>query len=177
MLVHLVRPVGIGHGGLQLLQLGGHRAHRAGAVHHLGDGAAAGHLAHVLAEVADGDAAIDGDLALVGQLLPGDHAEERRLAGAVGPDEPDLLAAFRSAAEASMKRIWWPFCLLMLSRRIMCARDLQKLRRPYAMRRANGRAFRTASRLSFERERSGRASRPGRSNEKGELGCGGLQLS
>ena len=45
------------------------RAHRAGAVHHLGDGAAARHLADVLAEVADGDAAIDGDLALVGLLL------------------------------------------------------------------------------------------------------------
>ena len=61
---HLVGAVGIGHGGLELFQLGGDGAHRAGAVHHLGDGAAARHLAHVLAEVADGDAAIDGDLAL-----------------------------------------------------------------------------------------------------------------
>ena len=90
--VHLVGPVGIGHGGFELLQLGRHRADRAGAVHHLGDGAAAGHLADVLAEIADGDAAIDGHLALVGLLLAGDHAEQRRLAGAVGADEADLLA-------------------------------------------------------------------------------------
>ena len=32
------------------------------------------------------------DLALVGRLLPRDHAEERRLAGTVGADEADLLA-------------------------------------------------------------------------------------
>ena len=51
------------------LQLGRHVAHRPGAVHHLGDGAAARHLADVLAEIADGDAAIDRDLALVGLLL------------------------------------------------------------------------------------------------------------
>ena len=90
--LHVVGPVRIGHGGLQLLQLGGDGAHRAGAVHHLGDGAAARHLAHVLAEVADGHAAIDGDLAFVGLLLARDHPEQRRLAGAVGTDEADLLA-------------------------------------------------------------------------------------
>ena len=90
--LHLVRPVRIRHGGLQLLQLGRHGAHRAGAVHHLGHGAAARHLAHVLAEVADGHAAIDGHLALVGLLLARDHPEQRRLAGAVGADEADLLA-------------------------------------------------------------------------------------
>ena len=38
------------------------------------------------------DAAIDGHLALVGLLLAGDHPEQRRLAGAVGADEADLLA-------------------------------------------------------------------------------------
>jgi class 3 adenylate cyclase len=32
------------------------------------------------------------DIALVGLFLAGDHAEERRLAGAVGADEADLLA-------------------------------------------------------------------------------------
>ena len=32
------------------------------------------------------------DLALVGLLLAGDHAEQRGLAGAVGADEADLLA-------------------------------------------------------------------------------------
>jgi hypothetical protein len=108
---------GIGHRGLQR-QLGGDRAHRPGAVHHLGHRAAARHLADILAEIADGDAAIDRDLALVGRLLAGDHAEQRGLAGAVGTDQADLLALLERG-EASMNRIWWPFCLLTLSRRIM----------------------------------------------------------
>ena len=47
------------------LQLGGELADRTGAIHRLGDSAAARHLADVLAEVADGDAAIAGDLAFV----------------------------------------------------------------------------------------------------------------
>ena len=51
--VHLVDAIGIGHGGLELLQLGGNLAHRPGAVHHLRHGAAAGHLADILAEIAD----------------------------------------------------------------------------------------------------------------------------
>ena len=65
-ILHVVRLVRIPHGRFELLQLGRHGAHRAGAVHHLRHGAAARHLAHVLAEVADGHAAIDGHLALVG---------------------------------------------------------------------------------------------------------------
>ena len=67
-------------------------AHGAGAVHHLDHGAAARHLADVLAEIADGDAAIDRDLPLVGRLLARHHAQQRGLAGAVGADEADLLA-------------------------------------------------------------------------------------
>ena len=92
-LVHLVGAVGIAHGGLELGHLGGERADRADAVHDLDDGAASRHVADILAEIADGHAAIDGDLALVGLLLAGDHAEQRRLAGAVGADEADLFAA------------------------------------------------------------------------------------
>ena len=80
---------------LELLQLGGRGTDWPGAVHHLGDRAAARHLAHVLAEVADGDAAIDGHLALIGVLLARHHPEQRRLAGAVRPDEADLLAALK----------------------------------------------------------------------------------
>jgi hypothetical protein len=64
----------------------------AGAVYHLGDRAAARHFAHVLAEKADGDTAIDQDLATIRLLLPGDHAEQRGFAGAVGADQADLLA-------------------------------------------------------------------------------------
>src|SRR5262245_4834812 len=36
----------------------------------------------------------------------------------LGPTRPIFSPLLRAAA-ASMKRIWWPFCLLMLSRRIM----------------------------------------------------------
>src|ERR1041384_3925271 len=39
-----------------------------------------------------------------------------------GPTRPTL-SPFCSAADASMKTIWWPFCLLMVSRRIMCTRN------------------------------------------------------
>ena len=91
-LVHFVGAVGIGHRGFQLRQFGRHGADRPGAVHHLGDRAAARHLADVLAEIADGDAPIDRDLAFVRRLLARDHPEQRRLAGAVGADEADLLA-------------------------------------------------------------------------------------
>jgi hypothetical protein len=89
--LHVVRPVRIPHGGLQLLQLDSYGAHRAGAVHHLGHSATARHLAHVLAEIADGNAPIDGHLPLVGLLLARDHPEERRLAGPVGTHEANLL--------------------------------------------------------------------------------------
>src|SRR3954470_23542226 len=39
----------------------------------------------------------------------------------LGPTRPTF-SPFWIAAEASMKRSWWPFCLLTLSRRIMCTR-------------------------------------------------------
>ena len=92
-LLHLVGAVRIGQRVLQLVKLGGHRRDRTGAVHGLGHGAAPRHLADVLREVAHGDAAVDGDLPLVRLLLAGDEPEERRLPGAVGADQPDLLAA------------------------------------------------------------------------------------
>ncbi len=90
-----VQPVGlvrVGHRGFQRRQLGRHRADRAGALHHRGDRAVARHLANVLAEQADADAALDQDLTLVGLLLPGDQAEQRGLAGTVGTNEAGLLA-------------------------------------------------------------------------------------
>src|SRR5262245_24049845 len=37
----------------------------------------------------------------------------------LGPTRP-IFSPFWSAAEASMKRIWWPTCLETLSRRIIC---------------------------------------------------------
>ncbi len=90
--VHVIGAGGIGHGGFEVFQFGGDGADGAGAVHHFGDGTAAGHLADVLAEVADGDAAFGGDLAFVGLLLADDHAEQGRFAGAVGADEANLFA-------------------------------------------------------------------------------------
>ena len=68
-LVHLVGALRIGQRLLQLLQLGGDLGDGAGARHHLGDDRPARHLADVLAEVADGDAALDRDLPVVGRLL------------------------------------------------------------------------------------------------------------
>src|SRR5438132_14064444 len=47
----------------------------------------------------------------------------------LGPTRPTF-SPFRSAAEASMKRSWWPFCLLMLSRRIMDTWDLESATAP-----------------------------------------------
>ena len=90
--LHLGFLLGIGHCRLELLQFAGDDADGTGAIHHLGHGAAAGHLADVLAEIADGNAAIGRDLAFVRQLLAGNHAEQRGLAGAVGPDQANLLA-------------------------------------------------------------------------------------
>ena len=84
------------HDGLQLAQLGRQRAHRASAVHHLGDRTAAGHLADVLAEIADRHPGVGRDLALVGLVLAGDHPEQRRLARPVGTDETDLFTALQS---------------------------------------------------------------------------------
>ena len=91
--VELVGARRVGQRVLERAQLGGHLGHRAGAGHGLGDHAAPRHLADVLAEVADGHAAVDRHLAVVGRLLPHDQAENRGLAGAVGADQPHLLAA------------------------------------------------------------------------------------
>ena len=101
--VHVVGLVRIGHRGLELAQFGRHRAHRAGAVHHLGDGAAARHFADILAEIADGDAAIDRHLALVGRSWPVIMRNSVVLPAPLGPTRPTF-SPFWSAAEASMNR-------------------------------------------------------------------------
>ena len=78
---------------LQVAQLSRDFRDRAGAVHRFSHHRLALHLSDVLAEVADGDAAVHRYLALVRLLRLGDEAEERRFAGAVRADEPDVLAA------------------------------------------------------------------------------------
>ena len=92
-LVHLVQPIGIDHCGLERVQFGCDLADRPRPVHHLGGGATTRHLADILAEIADRHVFLDRDLPLVRQFPAGDHAEERGLAGAVGSDQSDLLAA------------------------------------------------------------------------------------
>ncbi|MDT4876366.1 hypothetical protein FQZ97_1118010 [compost metagenome] len=91
-LVHFVGAVGVAHGGFQFAHFGDERADRAGPIHHFGNDATTGHFADILAEIADGDAAIDRDLALIGLFLAGDHPEQRRLAGAVRTHKANLLA-------------------------------------------------------------------------------------
>ena len=91
-LVHVVGAAGIGHRVLQLFELVMQIADAAAAGDGLIEDGAARHLLDVLAEVADGELLRDRDLAVVRRFFAGDHAENRRLAGAVGSDEPDLFA-------------------------------------------------------------------------------------
>ena len=70
---------------------------RARAVERRRHDAHVAHLADVLAEVADGRAALDRDLAGVRLFFPHDHAKDGRLARAIGTNEPDLLTAKKGA--------------------------------------------------------------------------------
>jgi hypothetical protein len=56
-----------------------------------------------------------------------------------GPTRP-IFSPRCNAAEASMNRSCWPFCLLMLSRRIIGVRGLARFRRAYATAGAGRRA-------------------------------------
>ncbi len=62
------------------------------AGHGLFDDRAPAQLAHVLAEVPDGHAAVDGHLASVGLFLADEQPEDRGLSRPVWPHEPNLLA-------------------------------------------------------------------------------------
>src|SRR5579883_1251422 len=53
------------------------------------------HLLDILAEIADGEPLRHGDLALIGIFLADNHAEERRLARPIRPDQPDALAGIQ----------------------------------------------------------------------------------
>src|SRR5262249_61738799 len=50
------------------------------------------HLLHILTEVANGQLFRNRDIALIGCFLANHHAEQSRLAGAIGTDQADLLA-------------------------------------------------------------------------------------
>ena len=90
--VHVVGLRGVGHGVLQRLELVVQIAEAAAAGNHLVDDGPARHLFDVLPEVADRHPLRHRDVALVGLLLADDHPEQGGLAGAVGPDQADLLA-------------------------------------------------------------------------------------
>jgi hypothetical protein len=90
--VHVVRARGIFHGPLQILQLVVQIAGPATACDGFIQHRPSLHFFHVLTEVADGQLLWNRDLAFVGRLLADHHAEQGRLAGAVGTDQTDLLA-------------------------------------------------------------------------------------
>ena len=80
------------HGVLQLLQLVMKIAGAAAAQNRFVEDRSSGHLLDVLTEVADRQPLRHRDVAFVRRFFADDHAEERRLAGSVRADEPDLLA-------------------------------------------------------------------------------------
>ena len=84
--------VGIRHRVFQRFELVMQVADAAAAGDRFVDHRAAGHLLDILPEVADGQPLRNRHLALVGGFLADDHAEQRRLAGAVRADEADFLA-------------------------------------------------------------------------------------
>jgi hypothetical protein len=120
---------------LKLSQLGRDIADGPRAVHHFGDGAAAGHLTDVLGEIADPQAPIRGDLALVRLLFACDHAEQRRLAGAIRADEADLLAFLERSRRFDEEYV--PAVLFTdFSRRIMGPTESREMPgAPFGMRR------------------------------------------
>ena len=68
------------------------------AIHGGSQGRHALHLAHVLAEMPDGDVAIDGDLPVVDRLLAHDQAKHGGLARAVRAHQSDFLATQKRRA-------------------------------------------------------------------------------
>jgi hypothetical protein len=68
------------------------RRHLAGPRAGLGQDRPPAHVAGVLPEVAQGQLPRPLDVAVVGLLLADQQPEQRALAGAVGPHQPDLLA-------------------------------------------------------------------------------------
>ena len=93
-LEHLLGVVArrIAHGVLELDQLVMQVAEASAAGDRFVEDGAAADLVDLLAEVADRDLLRHGDRAVVRRLFADDHAEQRRLAGAIRPDQTGLLA-------------------------------------------------------------------------------------
>ncbi len=90
--IHFVGPRGIFHGALQLFQLMMQIARAPAARDGLVQHRTPLHLFHVLAEIADVQPLGNRHLAVVRLLLAHDHAEQRRLAGAVRANQAHLFA-------------------------------------------------------------------------------------
>ena len=84
-----------------------------------------------MAEVADGDAPIDGDLALVGVILANNHAEQCGLAGSVRTDEADLLAFLDGRGRLDEEDLVAILLANAVETNHVCT-GLEKLRRLYA---------------------------------------------
>ncbi len=89
--IHVVRLRGIPHGMMQVRQLVVQIAELPAAGDGFIENGAPLHLLHVLAEVADGQLFRHRNVALVGGFFADDHAEQGRLARAVGTYQADLL--------------------------------------------------------------------------------------
>ena len=89
--IHVAGLLGIFHRMLQALQLVVQIADPPASGDRLVQHRTACHLFHVLAEVPDGELPGNRNVALVRHFLADHHAEKRGLAGAVGPDQTDLL--------------------------------------------------------------------------------------
>src|SRR5262249_28538636 len=82
---------GSGHRVVQVFELVMELPEASAAGDRLVEDGSPGHLLDVLTEVADGELFRDGHVPFVGRFLADDHAEERGLAGPVGPDKTDLV--------------------------------------------------------------------------------------
>ncbi len=76
---------------LQRLELVVEQAHASAARDRLVQHGPAGHLLDILPEVANRQFLRNRDVSIVRNFIARDHPEQRRLAGAVGADETDLL--------------------------------------------------------------------------------------
>src|SRR5262249_7493420 len=89
-LIHPVRLSGIAHGVLQGFKFVMETSYPSAASDRFIKNRAARHFLNILPEISDGELFRHRHSAVVRRLFAGDHAEKRRLAGAVRADQSDL---------------------------------------------------------------------------------------
>ena len=90
--VHVVGSRRIRHGVLECFELVVKISEASAAGDRFVEHRPPAHLLDVLPEIADGELSRNGDLPFIGRFFADDHAKQRRLAGAIGTDEPDLFS-------------------------------------------------------------------------------------